>query len=67
MAQPELAEFYKQLNDLIIIGPIRPTKPVVSDHQRVGEKHQANTSIEVGTQRQAYDQHMFTQKYHPDG
>lgn len=30
--QPKLAKFYKQLNDLLIVGFIEPVKILVSDH-----------------------------------
>ena len=41
MTTLEPVEFYKQLTDLLTEGFIRPTKPVVNDHPRAGEKHQA--------------------------
>ena len=51
-SKPELVDFYKQLNDLLTVGSIKPSNTTVSDHPRVRETHQANTGAEGGRQRQ---------------
>ena len=50
-SEPELANFYEQPNDLLIVGSIRPSNTIVNDHPKVRERHQANNAVEGGRQR----------------
>ena len=51
-SEPEVVDFYEQLNDLLTVGSISPSNRTFSDHPRVRERHQANTAVEGGRQRQ---------------